>query len=520
MIAGKNVALYDRNDVYLVRSLVINNENSVNIESSLRELCGGRLSKTIEYYGTPSTIVVDNSNVIIASQTIDKEASSLLKPVKDEIVDFETFHLTRQKILAAHKKKTSIAWTGCPSLDYGYTNRAKMHGFAGNTCLTMLFWLTSFKSTDCIKAITHGSFCKKMEKIKTLCFDRYYQCHGTFSDFHTTQKEFVTNFDDAFNAINKERDAIIEYNKTNNTMLFQRYNELLTYFYPWDLIGVEIGCSHPAIINTLFVKLKKKRKKFIDAYNKLLDDRVEMKNFLIGFEKFAHTRLDKVVDISIDFNEDFDKSPKYILAKFFMECECSFIANFTPLNLDIAISVIRVIIELLQQPLVVFEYTLNDNLTFSMISKGAPKDDEIITRESMFWFFDQFQSLTDSISNKKDLIVLSNVQPKNMMKEKDIIILARELTLKSFQTIEDNYFNEVNKEIYDVSVWLQDQIDKQLAEMLNDLNHQLVIEIFKSKVQRLQYLLTIMKSIKVSPAEKLNMRKVKYIFKVIGAFKR
>jgi len=52
--------------------------------------------------------------------------------------------------------------------------------------------------------------------------------------------------------------------------VYQRYNEVFTYFFPWDISGIEIGLTSTRELNTLLTQLQASRMNTIEDIRKMI----------------------------------------------------------------------------------------------------------------------------------------------------------------------------------------------------------------------------------------------------------
>lgn len=489
---GKNTSLYTRDDVYIIRSIPIKN-NKLNIEATIKELFVGRLNSNIEYYATPSTILINNSNVIMASQILDRVSSEKLSSFSRDINNFEQYH----EIKTRHIGTDMITWVGCPSLVYDYKKRSELKDMLNqNTCLNMLFWLTSFRTTECISSLSNfESYCNKTKQIKDTCVNAFYQNHGTFSNFKKEEKELITSFDKAFTAIKNEELSISIFNQENRTVLFQRYNELLTFLYPWDLTGIEIGACSITELTELITGIIEKREYFYNIYRYLYNNKSYFLKFINNFYKFADIKLlyngsedDNAIffkKIKFDIQNIFNIEPLYILSKFLMECECSnvhILVNLKPLLLKL--------MSLLRKPLEIFEYKMNqienvENITFSMIKKGdySSIKSDLLNRLTPFWLFDQYADPSDIQTEKKDIIAISTIQFMDLINkdpDQDGKKLSFLLRYNSIETVKYLYKLKLRENKYRV----YSELEPIIKEEINDVKRGIGININKKGIKR------------------------------------
>jgi len=338
----------------MVRSIT-STKGVVEIDTALNEIFTGRISiggKKLELFGMPSTVIMDNINVVIASQIYSREHNNLHAEYTG-ITTYDEYYAKRTELGARDAK---ITWLGSPSFVFSYENRKKFKDIFGNTCISMIFDIASYSSTACIKdahleQLTGIEYCNKFQKLKELCNNKAkFRTHPTFA--HPTKELMADKFITSFEGI---RDALIE---EQSATPFQRYNELLSYFFPWDVVGIEVGGMS--------------REKTDDLYNKFM---VYKNTFITDLTSFFAKSDEDLAAIINETNRkilngelnDIDNSI-FILVKFIMTCDCM----VTEYNIIERIYKIKeaifVILDLLKLPITIYEYgRLSTDDNYSLI---------------------------------------------------------------------------------------------------------------------------------------------------------
>lgn len=387
-------------DFHIIRSLTVNDDGKVKFDDFINEIFYGILhinTNDIEYFGHPSTILLDNSSVIMASQVYEKEFtnhknfySELLNNKNPSTKSYTDYFHKRQEFYKKNKDvKKIVTWLGAPSIIFNYKNRNIIQTTIGETCLNMMFWLTSFSSTSCIvgSKLQDIPYCERFEKLKETC--KPFQKHETFSEFGSKEK-FITSFEESIKAIKNEDTAIdkINYGKELNEKYFQRYNELLTYFFPWDIDGIEIGNSGEEIVKEIIKTIYEERQKII----------LELQEFLNN-ENLLNLLQEHVNLIKQNLLKEEKDNVLFLLAKFILICDCEYIIlhkNETLLskNETNIIKLINKLIEILKTDLKIYEYSKKEDNSnkFTMNCKGVYQDEssiDLLKRESDFFLLEQ-----------------------------------------------------------------------------------------------------------------------------------
>ena len=427
-----------------IRSVLSNNfsknDSRIDLESIINEIFTGFLKFDsgfiIEYFGNPATIVLNNSNVVIASQIFERYYSDNKEIFGDKNTFKEYFKKREDAIINQHIKDKAenkpetrfITWLGSPSIVYSYNNRNNLKKFFNNNpAIYLFFWPTSFNSTTCITKFGNiekekaenniTPYCDKYEALKQFCKGDSYQSHNMYSNYTQQRKDynqskFVTNFRDAITIISEEQAAIKNYNTENNKNYFQRYNETFTYFFPWDIDGIEIGNASEHDLLELFQQISEKRQKMVDELNKLTNDSSLIENInsiieLILKQNPKHTKdfIDKYYESkhTKDFIDKYYESDYtiFLISKYILLSKCGLTITVYKLDendLNNIKEFISEIIKILNEPLKIYEYTINDYDNFDIKEKGTYKN-VIPKRESKFTLFEQKLDEKTKITN-------------------------------------------------------------------------------------------------------------------------
>tara|TARA_Y100000389_G_scaffold204573_1_gene258056 strand:+ start:1619 stop:3739 length:2121 start_codon:yes stop_codon:yes gene_type:complete len=260
-------------------------------------------------------------------------------------------------------------WLGAPSFVYNLNLRKKIMGINPQN---YIFDITTFNSTACIREsnnLSMGNLCNSYKNLEKKCNSINYRSHEAFSK---RLKKFIKNPKEMTKKIKAEYKARKKVNKNNP---FQRYNELLIYFYPWEMIGVEVGGRKPEISIELYNKLTKNFNNFKTDYKKILDDNKEINQML--------TKIN-----SSNINSDLTYS-KLSLWRYFKEYKCSMKKDVTRENF---ILILEKIINQLEKPLYYFEYGKVANSNFYDLSIINPINGKPYRNTT----FDLFSQVADS----------------------------------------------------------------------------------------------------------------------------
>ena len=338
----------------MVRSIT-STKGVVELDTALNEIFTGRITiggKKLELFGMPSTVIMDNINVVIASQIYSREHNNL----HTDYTGIRTYDEYYAKRTELGSKDAKITWLGSPSFIFSYENRKKFKSIFGNTCISMIFDIASYSSTACIKdahleQLTGIKYCDKFQTLKGLCNNKAkFRTHPTFA--HPTRELMSEKFITSFEGI---RDALIEEQRATP---FQRYNELLSYFFPWDVVGIEVGGMSREKTDDLYNKFMGYRNIFITDLTSYFDKSDE------DLAAIINETNRRILDGELN---DIDNSI-FILVKFIMTCDCM----VTEYNIIERIYKIKeaifLILNLLKLPITIYEYgRLSSNDNFRLI---------------------------------------------------------------------------------------------------------------------------------------------------------
>jgi hypothetical protein len=268
--SGIDVDPETKENYMMVRCISMDEEGNLESDIFLKEIFEGFITFStgyvVEIFGHPSTIILENNaSITIASQIYERDYSINKDSYKD-VSTIEEYFATRKQLIESEKQRSIITWLGAPSVVFTYKYRNILKQYVNNNpVINLFFWITSFNSSRCIRNYSVNAkknkikYCDKYAEIKRFCKDRNeYQIHKTYYDImHPNEdmlEKYITSFEKIIEILLKEEKAVKEYNEVYVKKDFQRYNELFTYFFPWDIDGIERGL----ISNEKFEDLLKK----------------------------------------------------------------------------------------------------------------------------------------------------------------------------------------------------------------------------------------------------------------------
>jgi hypothetical protein len=393
-------------DYYLIRCIAVNNDSEngdMKIDDLEKELFEGLKEIwpgfVIEYFGLPSTMLYNGCSVVMASQIYEREYTNSSAKY-DTVNTYTEYYNKRHEIINKKLKidenyKPQITWLGKPSIVFSYRDRNILKNYLHtDPVINYFFWITSFNSSGCIADYfkqyegKDRLYCENYQTVKVFCKNpERYQIHDTFMAYHKRKYldthtnndnddvKFLTDFNKAVQRISIEDEAIDRYNNDNETNFFQRYNEVFTYFFPWDIDGIEMGNISTDQMNKLLINLETWRNRANDVINEMVEDTelIDKLNNIINVileNNPMHTK--KLIKEKFD-----DKYTYFLVAKFLLLAECDFIQHQPNYLLkcsdnDRIRGLLSEISGILKKPLKIYEYVLvsQDSNKFNMIHIG------------------------------------------------------------------------------------------------------------------------------------------------------
>jgi hypothetical protein len=426
-------------DVYMVRSLAIIEGNTVKYEEVLHELFNG-INRTAEgkfydLFAYSSTVVLnentpvgENNNyatrITIPSQLYPKDNISAKQNYTD-VTSIKDYFNKRESLKKNNKiDKLKKTWLGSPSLIFKYVNREILSKYFKDTIINIIFWITMFhtlKNYLEYEKENEVKYCDKYPDLKDKL--NKIQEAKTINGANPHEK-FATNFGDCISRILSAEAQLNANNEKNETNYYQRSNEMFSFFFPWDLHGIERGAVPDEEFVKFYHDIKRSREKTIGELEFIF------KNGGVKFEKnpdmdnyyVSEKNDDKSAEIieiindiiTLILNNNFEEINKtvvtnkytytlFLIAKYILSARCNqpqYAKNqyklTHPDDTDIFFLFIREIIILMKEPVRIYEYVLQPDKLFKMIETDS------YSRTSPFYLFEQELG--------KNTVVMSNMQ--------------------------------------------------------------------------------------------------------------
>jgi len=288
--------------------------------------------------------------------------------------------------------KSELSWIGSVSIVYNPNIRSKILGV---DVKNIIFNVATFASTDCIRnssnALKSKTLCAKYKVLKQKCKSKKYKTHKVFSG--------IDNFAYEGKMIRESlRKEHLSRKKACSKFPFIRYNEVLILFYPWEVIGIEIGGRKPAIAKHFLDTLNFHRKQYITDYKHILNTDDELRQML-----GAINNADNTTELMYS---------RYLLWNYFKEFKC---VTHKSVNVEDLEHTMRLIIAELESQVNFFEYgRFSKNETFQL--RRACVYNNLPYRRTQFELFQQ-NATPDFLTHiiPTDLDFTENYLPANAL---------------------------------------------------------------------------------------------------------
>jgi len=417
----------------IIRSMTMDENGKIDDNKFISEIFTGFSSTNKEYIGYASTLLLPGHKVVMASQIYEK---SFVSGNFEGITTYKDYFRERQKY-----EMSRITWLGAPSIVFSYKNRKTLTPFLnGSPIINIMFWITSFTSADCFKEFTSERestrktisasrdkvtlYCDRYEDIKAKC--REYQKFNTYKSYYENlkipekknkvlQEPFFTTIDSAITRIEEEEKYLNDFNKDNSTTFYQRYNEILSYIYPWDIEGIEIGNLDESELLRIIKLLENGRAKTLTELEDNFKDPKIISKINLIITIMLHN-ANYVVQIKKEILRNKINSTLFLLTKMLILSECNLITKSEVKDFEIdesekpkILDLINNIKIMMEKPLDLYEYRkdIPHGGGFTLKKTGQyTLDTTTIDRKSPFVLFEQNQDETTKLGH----IVESKIQ--------------------------------------------------------------------------------------------------------------
>ena len=402
----------------------------------------------IDHASFSSTLILNGLSVTIASQVYEAaylECSGNVERFKD-VTTYEAYYKKRAP-LSSPIERGRITWMGAPSLLYSYRGRKELAPYLyRSSVINLMFWITSFNSLECVKSYNASNkskidmltnnhvsnnqqildsdaptktdqetlpelvlyhselYCNKYENIKEKCKIPEYQKYNTYKNFmknggkidRNNDKDggaFLTNFEDCIKRVNEEEEAMKLFHGTRpntysdpNKTYVQRYNEMFSYTYPWDIEGIEVGAVAQGDLYILMDALNIKRANVIKELEQIVKNRdiyLEKINMIIK-TIIENPNYPRIIYDWIQKSEHQTKKITYTLflvTRLILTSRCNIRDIFKNKKFEFSISeegnniinLVTAIIKIMSEPVLFYEYQRESTGGFKLIKLEKPE---------------------------------------------------------------------------------------------------------------------------------------------------
>ena len=406
------------------------------------------LDLIIDHASFSSTLILNGLSVTIASQVYEAaylECSGNVKRFKDDTT-YEAYYKKRAP-LSSPIERGRITWTGAPSLLYSYRGRKELAPYLyKSSVINLMFWITSFNSLECVKSYNASNkskidmltnnhvsnnqqildsdaptktdqetlpelvlyhselYCNKYENIKEKCKIPEYQKYNTYKNFmknggiidpenNKDGGAFLTNFEDCIKRVNEEEEAMKLFHGTTanpysdpNKTYVQRYNEMFSYTYPWDIEGIEVGAVAQGDLYIFMETLNIKRTNVIKELEQIVKNRdiyLEKINMIIktiienpNYPTIIYDKIQKSEHQTIKITYTL-----FLVTRLILTSRCNIRDIFKNKKFEFSISeegdniinLVKAIIKIMKEPVLFYEYQRLSTGGFKLIKLEKPK---------------------------------------------------------------------------------------------------------------------------------------------------
>ena len=298
--------------------------------------------------------------------------------------------------------------------------------------------------SDKIQTQAVSLYCDNYENLKDFCKKDTFQQYNTYKNYYdnpTQDKdtgEFLTSLAEAIKRIQDEDESLIKFNREKEKDYYQRYNEIYSYVYPWDIEGIEIGAIDRAQTASIINMIKSERSRVKDDLKEIIGN---LKDSFKRINMIIYTIINNLDYANKIFNY-ITKKPKlkitytlFLLTKLILLSKCNIDDIFTNKKFEFSLGtdednirkLVMEIINIMEEELIYYEYTFNEKTKcFEM---------RTIKSESIKRSEDEMRTI-ESIIRSTDLILFR--QDDDEIKQEYRNILCTKKSENQLKTIEES----------------------------------------------------------------------------------
>jgi len=228
-------------------------------------------------------------------------------------------------------------------------------------------------------------YCNRHEKLQQFCMKPEFQKSNTYKNYYENpnqtkdQGEFLTSLDESIARIREEDYNLKKFNNEHNTDYYQRYNEMFSYVYPWDIEGIEVGAVDKETLQAVVSRITKERQNVKTELEKIIDEdnlkdsfkRINMIIYIIinnpDYANIIYDYINNKKGLKITYT-------LFLLTKLILLSKCNIDDIFTNKKFEFSLSadeetiknLVKEIIKIMEEPLEFYEYTFDEKGGFEM----------------------------------------------------------------------------------------------------------------------------------------------------------
>ena len=231
--------------------------------------------------------------------------------------------------------------------------------------------------SDKIQTQAVSLYCDNYEELKKFCKKDTFQQYNTYKNYYANEDqtkdegEFLTSLYEAIIRIQEEDESLKRFNTEKEKDYYQRYNEIYSYVYPWDIEGIEVGAIDREQTQDIIDRINKERNAV----------KIELAK-IIGNLKDSFKRINMIIYTIINNPDYANRIYDYItnkpglkitytlflLTKLILLSKCNIKDIFTNKKFEFSLetdedlikNLVTEIIRIMEEPLKYYEYTFNE----------------------------------------------------------------------------------------------------------------------------------------------------------------
>ena len=231
--------------------------------------------------------------------------------------------------------------------------------------------------SDKIQTQAVSLYCDNYEELKKFCKKDTFQQYNTYKNYYANEDqtkdegEFLTSLYEAIIRIQEEDESLKRFNTEKEKDYYQRYNEIYSYVYPWDIEGIEVGAIDREQTQDIIDRINKERNAVKIELSKIIGNlkdsfkRINMIIYtIINNPDYANRIYDYITNkpgLKITYT-------LFLLTKLILLSKCNIKDIFTNKKFEFSLetdedlikNLVTEIIRIMEEPLKYYEYTFNE----------------------------------------------------------------------------------------------------------------------------------------------------------------